>query len=129
MIDAELCLLRDEEGGFVGISVLAEAENMAERFCELMPHALEGDPASVGVQEQTLFFVCSGAPAACYFDLDEETAKLVRDFINMEGDFSDFDQSICEDNSLTPGFKIVISGKEDVETRNSSPIRSRRVIC
>lgn len=123
MIEAELCFIK-EDGRLIGFSVVAEPQAEAEFFCAAMPEALVKRTAHIFIDATGLVFQ-HPREGRCSFEIEQRDVETLKQLLEGGGAYAGAKLGLYRAGFLTPGFKIVLEGKQDAGV-NSEPIRSHR---
>ncbi|HHE76854.1 MAG TPA: hypothetical protein ENL27_02645 [Candidatus Parcubacteria bacterium] len=111
------CALIKEGSGLIGLSLISEPQTEAEIFCASMPNQLIKNQGSIELTEDGIRFINPRVGEVSFFVSPEDLKALRELFSGERGKIG-----ILRDGFLTPGFKIVLVGKENAGQR----IRLRR---
>ena len=122
--EIEFCIIRDDKEKIVGFSLVAESQTEAEYFCAKFPKALAEERAKIWFKKGTILFE-DPEEGTSSFEIGEKDAKILKDFIEVKGEYKGSRYGLYLDGFLAPGFKLTLEGMRDSNKRDPI-IRSNR---
>ena len=104
------CALLKREGTLIGLSLIAEPQTEAERFCQSFPKGIRDDTADIKCENGTVSFI-HPRDGSVSFKVGDEDAVSVQAM--LAGEFGELDLLRDEHAVLCPGFKLIRAGMKD----------------
>jgi hypothetical protein len=108
-IEADCSLIKND-GQIIGVSLVAQPQTEAERYCASMPKQLVDGDGDIKFEDGKIIFHNpdgGGFPGEVSFSIEEEDSAALQAVLN-----GDRKLGLYNDGFMTPGFKIVLEGME-----------------
>ncbi|MFT7644673.1 MAG: hypothetical protein ACI9BF_000324 [Candidatus Paceibacteria bacterium] len=105
------CSLIKKDGEVIGVSLVAQPQTEAERYCASMPKQLVDGTGTIEFEDGKIIFDNpdgGGYPGKVSFTIDEESSTALQELLTGDGELG-----LYNDGILTPGFKIVPEEMKD----------------
>ena len=105
------CSIIKKDGQVIGVSLVAQPQTEAERYCASMPKQLVDGKGDIKFEGGKIIFNNpdgGGFPGEVSFSIEDDAAKELQAILN-----GDQKLGLYNDGFLTPGFKIVPEGMKD----------------